>query len=46
MNKKILHVSVLGALFISGQVAAMEFDGFLTAGMAVHDQKLVSFFIH
>lgn len=39
MNKRYIHIAVLGALLASGQVGAVEFDGFLTAGMAVHDQK-------
>ena len=39
MNKNTIHIAVLGALFITGPAAAMEFDGFLTAGMAIHDQS-------
>ena len=43
MNKNTIHIAVLGALFITGPAAAMEFDGFLTAGMAAHDQKFVTY---
>ena len=39
MNKNYIHFAVLGALFVAGQASAVEFDGFLTAGMAIHDQS-------
>jgi len=39
MNKNYIHIAVLGALFVAGQASAVEFDGFLTAGMAIHDQS-------
>ena len=43
MNKNTMHIAVLSVLFITGPAAAVEFDGFLTAGMAAHDQKLVTY---
>jgi hypothetical protein len=39
MNKRYIHIAVLGALLASGQVGAVEFDGFMTVGVATHDQK-------
>lgn len=43
MNKKLLHLAVLGSMLASTHVDAVEFDGFLTAGLAVHDQKEVTY---
>ena len=43
MNKNTIHIAVLSVLFITGPAAAVEFDGFLTAGVAAHDQKLVTY---
>lgn len=38
MKKALLYTALLGAVVASGTAAAVEFDGFLTAGFAVHDQ--------
>ncbi len=38
MKKRTLVSAILGSTLFSGQGQAIEFDGFLTAGLAVHDQ--------
>lgn len=39
MNKALVPVALAAALGLSQQVNAIELDGFLTAGFAIHDQK-------
>ncbi len=39
MKKLFLYSTVIGTSLLSYQTQAIEFDGFLTAGFAVHDQK-------
>lgn len=39
MKKAIVPAALVAALGLSQQVNAVEFDGFLTAGLAVHDQE-------
>jgi len=41
MKRAIVPVVFLAALNFSQQVSAIEFDGFLTAGFAIHDQTQV-----
>jgi len=38
MKKIFLYSTLLGSALLSNQTQAIEFDGFLTAGFAVHDQ--------
>jgi porin-like protein len=39
MKKSFLYSTLLGTALLSNQTQAIEFDGFLTAGFAVHDQS-------
>ena len=39
MKKALLSAAVMGAVLTSGQANAVEFDGFLTAGFAVHNME-------
>ena len=39
MKKAIVPAAIVAALTLSQQVNAVEFDGFLTAGFATHDQE-------
>ena len=39
MKKALLYTALTGSLVASGSAAAIDFDGFLTAGFAVHNQE-------
>jgi len=41
--KKALITAMLGSALVGGQVNAVEFDGFLTAGFSMHDQKDITY---
>jgi len=39
MKKALLYTALMGAVVASGTAKAVDFDGFLTAGFAVHNQE-------
>ncbi|HEY9050441.1 MAG TPA: hypothetical protein VIQ03_02785 [Gammaproteobacteria bacterium] len=43
MRKGILYSAVFGAMIASGQARAIDFDGFLSAGFAVHDMAELAY---